>query len=110
MKPTIQREIEGELTLLETVPEIIAKKIVYRGPSLRPRDIFDIAASVEQYEDSVVSGLRPYKAEVAAALKTLTRLNPQFVKDAISQLQIRKKFEPVARSAMDRAMEILRAV
>ena len=50
--PTVQREIEGQHTLLETVPEIIAKKIVYRGSNLKPRDIFDVAAACKQHEDS----------------------------------------------------------
>ena len=30
---------------METVGEIIAKKIHYRGASIKPRDIFDIAGS-----------------------------------------------------------------
>src|SRR5437588_10092051 len=50
VEPTILRVIEGERTLLETIPEIIAKKIVHRGLSIKPRDIFDIAAASEQYE------------------------------------------------------------
>src|SRR5262249_9557479 len=36
--PTIERVIEGRNTLLDTVPEIIVKKIIYRGASLKPRD------------------------------------------------------------------------
>jgi hypothetical protein len=108
--PTIEREIEGQRTLLETVPEVIAKKIAYRGSSLKPRDIFDIAAAGEQLEGSVVAALRPYQTEVAAALDALARLNPQFVNDAISQLQIRDKFRTVARSAMERAKQILRSL
>jgi hypothetical protein len=108
--PTIQREIEGEHTLLETVPEIIVKKIVHRGSSFKPRDIFDVAAAGEQYEGPVITALRPYKAEVATALDTLARLNPQFVNDTISQLLIREKFKIVAQSAIDRAKQILQAV
>jgi Nucleotidyl transferase AbiEii toxin, Type IV TA system len=38
-EPAIAREVEGEVALLETIPEIIAKKIVHRGSSLKPRDI-----------------------------------------------------------------------
>ena len=34
--PTIQRVVEGESILLETIPEIITKKIVHRGSSIRP--------------------------------------------------------------------------
>jgi hypothetical protein len=55
--PPIQTIIEGEATLLETIPEIIAKKIYYRGSSIKPRDIFDIAAAAEQHTDSVIAAL-----------------------------------------------------
>lgn len=108
--PTIRREIEGENTLLETVPEIITKKIVYRGSSIKPRDIFDIAAAGGEYADSIVAELRSYKAEVTSALAALERLNPKFVTDAISELQIRQKFDAVAKTAIERTKEILRAV
>ncbi|HKF10800.1 MAG TPA: hypothetical protein VKB89_19070 [Xanthobacteraceae bacterium] len=30
--PTTQADIQGEAVLLETIPEIITKKIYYRGP------------------------------------------------------------------------------
>jgi hypothetical protein len=108
--PTIRQVIEGEDTLLESIPEIITKKIVHRGSSLRPRDIFDIAAAGEDYEDSIVNELRSYKAEVGAALETLARLNPEFVNAAISQLQIREKFSALAKTAIDHATKILRSV
>ncbi len=39
------REILGREVLLETVPEIFAKKITYRGSRIQPRDIFDMAAA-----------------------------------------------------------------
>jgi Nucleotidyl transferase AbiEii toxin, Type IV TA system len=109
-KPTIERVVEGEKTLLETVPEIITKKIVHRGSSIRPRDIFDIAAASEQYAESIVAALHPYKIEVAGAIKRLQLLNPEFVNNAISELQLREKFRPLAETAIERAKEILRAV
>jgi hypothetical protein len=108
--PTIQREVEGENTRLETVPEIITKKIVYRGSSIRPRDIFDIAAASEQYADAIVAELRSYRTEVARALETLESLNPEFVSNAISQLLIRQQFAAVAKTAIERTKQILRAV
>jgi hypothetical protein len=58
--PTIEREIEGERTLLETIPEIITKKIVNRGASIKPRDIFDVAAAAEQHADAIIAALRRY--------------------------------------------------
>jgi hypothetical protein len=40
--PTIPMTIEGEAVQLETIPEVITKKVYHRGSSIKPRDIFDI--------------------------------------------------------------------
>jgi hypothetical protein len=44
-EPTIECVIEGENTLLETVPEIITKKIVHRGASIKPSTDFSSQVS-----------------------------------------------------------------
>jgi hypothetical protein len=98
--PTTQAIIEGETTLLETIPEIIAKKIYYRGSSIKPRDIFDIAAAGEQHADSVIDALRPYRTEVQTTLGVIDKLNPDFVNSAIAQLAIKDKFRSVAKTAL----------
>ena len=108
--PTTQTTIEGESTLLETIPEIITKKIYYRGSSIKPRDIFDIAAAGERHADSVIDALRSYRAEVQAALGAIDRLNPDFVNSAIAQLSIKDKFRPVAKTALKQTKELLGAV
>jgi hypothetical protein len=107
--PTIHSAVDGETILLETVPEIIAKKIYHRGSRIRPRDIFDIAASGEAHADSVISALREYKSAVSDAISALEKLNPDFVSRTISQLAIQPRFETIARTAAERAKEILRA-
>ena len=108
--PTIEREIEGETVLLETVPEIITKKIVHRGSSIQPRDIFDIAAAGEQHAATIVAELRSYKTEVTKVLEALERLKLDVVNDAISHLLIREEFSAIAKTALERAKQILRAV
>jgi hypothetical protein len=108
--PTTEREIEGQLTFLETIPEVITKKIVHRGLSIQPRDIFDIAAGAEQYANKIISALRGYSGKVEETIKTLDRLNPEFVRDAISQLQIRDGFQRIVETALDRTKELLRKV
>jgi hypothetical protein len=105
--PAVERVIKGEKVLLETVPEIIVKKIVHRGASIKPRDIFDIAAAGEQHSDSIVAALRPYKVEVEGAIKRLELLNPQFVSDATSALQVRDEFLPLVGAALERTKKIL---
>ena len=42
-------EVDGVRVRLETIPEIIAKKVVYRGKSIKVRDIFDIAAAARDH-------------------------------------------------------------
>jgi len=108
--PTIPTTIEGEVTLLETIPEIIAKKIYYRGSRIRPRDIFDIAAAGEQHANSVIDALRSYRTEVQTALMVIERLNPDFVNSAIAQLSIKEKFRPVALTALKQTKALLDAV
>jgi len=74
--PTLEADIDGAPILIETVHEIIAKKIIHRGPNIAPRDIFDIAAAGEEHADAIIGALRPYRDEVAKALAAIERLNP----------------------------------
>lgn len=108
--PNTLATVEGEKVLLETIPEIIAKKIYHRGLSIKPRDIFDIAAAGEKHADALIVELKPYKAEVIKALSTMEKLNPDFVNNTISQLAIKTDYEAVAKTAINRTKEILLAV
>jgi hypothetical protein len=109
--PTLIREVEGERTLLETIPEIITKKIVHRGESIKPRDIFDIAAAGEAHREPVIAALRPYRPAVVKTLSRLEALNPEFINSVIvSELIIRDQFKPLARIALHRAKQLLQAV
>ena len=108
--PTIQTDVDGELVLLETLPEIITKKVYYRGASIMPRDIFDIAAAGEEYADSLVAELRSYRSQVTQALTTIEKLNPDFVNAAIAELAIRDRYKEVAEKAIEKSKSILRAV
>ncbi len=108
--PTAPSVVEGENVQLETVPEIICKKIYHRGLSIKPRDIFDIAAAGEKHADSIVAELKSYKDEVAKTLATIEKLNPDFVNGAISQLAIKSAYGQTAKTAIERAKEILSSV
>jgi len=108
--PTNQTSIEGEIVLLETIPEIVAKKVYYRGFALKARDIFDIAAAGEHGEVPLVEELRKYPDEVAKALATIERLDAEFVDRAIAQLAIKDQYKATAKMALSRSKEILRAV
>lgn len=109
-QPTRSVEVEGTRTCLETIPEIIAKKIVYRGRSIKPRDIFDIAAAAETDDGALRSALKAHRGAVEATIVCLDRLNPSFVEAAIADLMIREQFRRVARTALARASAFLRSV
>jgi hypothetical protein len=102
--------VEREPVKLETIPEIIAKKIYRRASSIRPRDIFDIAAAGERFANSIIIELRSYRDKVNTTLSVIEKLNPDFVSRAIAELAIKPGYEAVAKSAMERAREILLAV
>lgn len=109
-EPTVQAEIDGETALLEAIPEIVTKKVHYRSYSLKPRDIFDIAASGKCYANEVAAALRSYPASVTQALTTIEKLNPDFVSRAIAQLAVKEPYRPIANTAIERSKEILRSV
>jgi hypothetical protein len=102
--------IEGEIALLESIPEIVTKKVCYRGFALKPRDIFDVAAAGEHSELLLLKELRNYRDEVAKALATIERLDAEFVDRAIAQLAIKDQYKMIADTALQRSKEILRAV
>jgi hypothetical protein len=108
--PTVLGTVDGESIVLETVPEIIVKKIFHRGASLTARDFFDIAAAGEQYEDSLIKELRNYPDQVAQTLVRAENLNMDFMTKAILQLEIKAPYKRIATSAVERSKQILRAV
>jgi hypothetical protein len=108
--PTIQKTIEKEVVQLETVTEIITKKIYHRGASIKPRDIFDIAAASEQFEEAIILALRNYPEKVAATLARINQLNPEFVQRAIYALAIKDKYKSVATTALAQAKSLLSKV
>jgi hypothetical protein len=108
--PTKQAIVESETVLLETIPEIITKKIYHRGASIKARDIFDIAAAGEQHADSIIAELQSYRDEVTRTLTMIDKLNADFVNSTIAQLSIKPRYNAIAKTAIERTKEILRAV
>jgi pimeloyl-ACP methyl ester carboxylesterase len=102
------RLIEGRETRLETVTEIIAKKVFHRGGEAKPRDIFDIAAAARTHRDDVIAALRPYPQQVDATLRRLDVLNRDFVDRTIAQLMILPDYRELAPQSIDLAGDVLR--
>ncbi len=62
--PSTSESVHGEDVQLETIPQIIAKKIFHRGAMIKPRDIFDIASAGVRHSGDVMDALRPYRNQV----------------------------------------------
>lgn len=107
---TTKRIIEDQDVDLETVAEIIAKKIHYRGASIKPRDIFDIAAAATHDRNSLINALKAHKDDVGKTLLAIDRLKPDFVNAAIAELAIREQFKPIVETALEDAKVLLRSV
>lgn len=108
--PTTDATVEDEAVFLETVPEVIAKKIYHRGNSIMPRDIFDIAAGGEQHAESIIKELANYPDRVTSTLLAIDRLKPDFVNASIEQLLVKVAYKAVAKTALEKAKALLKAV
>lgn len=103
-------EVEARAVRLETVPEIIAKKVYYRGSEPKPRDIFDIAAAGRLHLEPMVNALRAFPNHVFRTRERLEKLNPEFVARAIGQLMIMPDYQATAADSLDTALAVLDAV
>ena len=105
--PFEMHEVEGRAVRLETIPEIITKKVYYRGPEAKPRDIFDIAAAARLELGAVVDALRAFPEQVARTRERLEKLNPEFVARAVAQLMIMPDYKASAPDSLDAALAVL---
>lgn len=101
------REVEGRTVHLETIPEIITKKVYYRGSEAKPRDIFDIAAAARSHLEPTVKALRAFPDQVSRTKDRLEKLNPEFVDRAIAQLMIMPDYKASAADSLNTALAVL---
>ncbi|MFQ3455817.1 hypothetical protein PMN64_21245 [Bradyrhizobium sp. UFLA01-814] len=93
---------------LSIIAELVASKQFEK--SIKPRDIFDIAAARVDHSADLIRELKPYRQNVIETIAQIDKLNPEFVRGAIDSLIIRDGHKEVAAKALDRAKQILRAV
>lgn len=105
--PSQMREVEGRAVLIETIPEIIAKKVYYRGSEATTRDIFDIAAAARTQLRPVVDALRAFPEQVSRTRERLAKLNPEFVERATAQLMIMPDYKASAADSLNTALAVL---
>lgn len=108
--PTVETKIRGRQVLLETPAEILAKKIVFRGSHMQPRDMFDIAATSEALgRDYVIDALSAFPSECHAALNVAQRMNVRLVEAVTARLLVTKQFSQLRVSAQEKTQDILAA-
>ena len=105
--PFEAREVEGRTVSLETIAEIIAKKVYYRGAEAKPRDIFDIAAAARSRPIQVINALRAFPEQVSRTRERLEKLNPEFVDRAVAQLMVLPGYEASAADSLNTALAVL---
>ena len=99
--------VEGRPVKLETIPEIITKKIYYRGSDAIPRDVFDLAAAAKDHREPLVAALSAFPKPIAVTLDRLNKLNPDFVEATISQLMILPGYTQLIADSLSIAKGVL---
>ncbi len=100
-------DILGLNVELETIPEIIAKKVRFRGANIQPRDVFDIAdASDAGYREEIRDALAEISEYRDTAAKRLDALNEDYVNSSIQKLMLKPEFKPTAANATEVAKQL----
>lgn len=106
--PSTEAEILGHRVLLETPAEILAKKIVFRGSQMQPRDMFDIAATAEALgKDYVIDALAAFPSECRTALDVAHRMDARLVDSVTARLLVTEKYIPLRAQAQSMTQSIL---
>ena len=108
MMPSTNADILGHRIMLETPAEILAKKIVFRGSQMQPRDMFDIAATAEALgKDYVIDALAAFPSECQTALDVAHRMDARLVDSVTARLLVTEKYAPLRARAQAITQEIL---
>ncbi|MCZ0964460.1 nucleotidyl transferase AbiEii/AbiGii toxin family protein [Paracoccus benzoatiresistens] len=103
--------VNGREVNRETPAEILGKKIVFRGATLQPRDMFDIAAAaVVLGEDALVTSLKPLAEASGVALKVARGMNPDLARTVMSRLMAHPDYQDLYLTAQDVACRVLQRV
>jgi hypothetical protein len=98
----------GRDVLVERRREILAKKLIYRGRRLQPRDLFDIAC-VARAEPSEVAAITPWLslAQLEAVQARLTELEPVAARDLARGLDPYPEFATLRADCLDIVRDVV---
>ena len=108
--PNSTTVIRNVLVKLETPAEIVAKKIFYRGGTLQPRDMFDVAAVVHAKGDAyVLDAMQQCGSEKCAmALSATERFDADAARSVIERLMHRDQMKALIPTARGMTIDLLR--
>lgn len=108
--PTFSGEVNGHRVTMDCPDEIIAKKIFYRGSSLQPRDMFDLAAVADRFgTEYVVAAMKQCGPDrCSAALAVVEKVDPEFVRKIIGNLMLRDSTVHLAAMAQPVTARLLK--
>jgi len=90
--------------------EIALKKLIYRGASLKVRDIFDIAVVDELHHDSLNANLHYASAMKQDILKRLASLSEDYCRQELAELDIDKEWLHIADTCLARTKTIVTSI
>ncbi|MBW7921174.1 MAG: nucleotidyl transferase AbiEii/AbiGii toxin family protein [Rubellimicrobium sp.] len=101
-------ELLGRPIRRETAGEIIARKVVFRGHALQPRDMFDIAATaISLGNEGIVRTLRSFPVAAGEALKRCRAMDAGLARAVMGQLMARPAFAHLHEDAQDICAAVL---
>ncbi len=107
-QPAVRTELAGRPIWLETVPEIIGKKIYYRCTNLTPRDVFDIAAACGAGHPADIRRIVEHMPREAATAASIIEGFPAgCIRDAMSVYDVRPEFRPLLESAAETVVDMI---
>lgn len=110
-KSKTQFNFEGKMILIDTCEEIILKKIFYRGGSIQPRDIFDIACVVEFIGfNEVLECIRQAGEKSKVALAALLRQDPDYYLKVVRELDIDERYIGIRENGYEITRRLLSSV
>ena len=95
--------VRGREVLMETIPEIIAKKVFHRGHNIVPRDIYDIAAACHAgLRDDIMDVLRqmPDQFDAFGGILSTIRKNPSEFEKLMGSIIIMPEYESMRKDVL----------
>ena len=94
---------------METVPEIIAKKMFHRGDALFPRDVFDMAACQADKKVEIMDALMLMPAKFHAFAKKLSRILQDLgeYEQYLNNINIMPEYETIRKDVLAIVQELV---